>query len=196
MQIKYNTMKSIHILAFLLLFIGQTKAQNIVPLENCIDKREVGDGFPDGTYLKDVNHLLDPLIGTWQGSLDNKTYTFYITKQTITAYGITVDELVARHYIVDTNTGVTLEDSKNTTKSIVSGDYFEKDRSTYVLNYWGENFRCGQKGKIRIKSLSPTTMRFSYSWYPLDLARKEECPGGNYVKSFFPENVNLILNKQ
>ena len=189
-------MKNIYILALYLLFLGQTNAQNIVPLENCIDKRELGDGFPDGTYLKDVNHLLDPLIGTWKGSIDNKTYFFYITKQTKTAYSITRDKLNARHYIVDNNTGVILQDTRNTSDVDISGDYFEKDRSTYVLNYWGENSRCGNQGWIRIKSLSPTSMRFSYSWNPLDLAPREECPGGKRVKSLFPENVDLILNKQ
>ena len=196
MQIKYNTMKSIHILAFLLLFIGQTKAQTIIPIEKHIDYIEAGKGIPDGTYLKDVNHLLDPFIGTWQGSIDNKTYTFYIVKQTNTAYGVTLDKLEVRHYIVDNSTGIILEDTRNTSRIYIKGDCFKKDLSDYALDYWGNNSRCGNKGWIRLKSLSPITMRFSYSWNPLDLRRKDECPGGNYVKSFFPENVDFILNKQ
>lgn len=197
-QIKWNTMKIIYILALLLLFVGQAKAQTIIPVEKSIDYFEAGKGIPDGTYLKDVNHLMDPFIGTWQGSIDNKTYTFYVAKITRKGKGgaISVDELEVRHYIVDNSTGVILEDTRNTSRIYIKGDCFKKDLSDYALDYWGNNSRCGNKGWIRLKSVSPTTMRFSYSWNPLDLRRKDECPGGNYVKSFFPENVDLILNKQ
>ena len=188
-------MKNIYILALFLLFLGQTKAQNIIPIEKHIDYIGGGKGIFTNTYFKDVNHLMDPLIGTWKGSIDNKTFVFYITKKTRQGTN-SFDELEARHYIVDNTTGTVLEDTRNTSRIYIKGDYFEKDLSSYVLFYMGNNSRCGQKGNIRIKSLSPTTMGFSYSWYPLDLRRKDECPGGNYIKSFFPENVNLILNKQ
>nr|WP_294925031.1 hypothetical protein [uncultured Flavobacterium sp.] len=181
----------------LLLFVGQTKAQTIIPVEKHIDYIESGKGgMADGTYLKDVNHLMDPFIGTWQGSIDNKTYTFYVTKITTNSYGILIDELEVRHYIVDNSTGVILEDTRNTSRIYIKGDCFTKDLSDYALDYWGNNSRCGNKGWIRLKSVSPTTMRFRYSRNPLDLRRKDECPGGNRVKSFFPENVDLILNKQ
>jgi len=199
MQIKYKTMKIIYVLALLVLFIGQTKAQNIVPVEKFIDYVEAGKGVPDGTYLKDVNHLMDPLIGTWQGSIDNKTYTFYVAKITRKGKGgaISVDELEVRHYIVDNSTGIILEDSRSPNRFYISADCFRKeDPSDYELDYGGVNYNCGQKGWIRLKSLSPTTMRFRYGPNPLDLRRKDECPGGNRVKSFFPENVDLILNKQ
>jgi hypothetical protein len=190
-------MKNIYILALFLLFLGQTKAQNIVPIEKHIDYIGGDKGIVTNTYFKDVNHLLDPFIGTWQGSIDNKTYTFYIVKQTDTAYGVTLDRLEVRHYIVDNSTGIILEDTRNTSRIYIKGDYFRKeDPSDYKLNYLGDNSSCGRQGWIRLKSLSPTTMRFRYAPNPLDLIRKDECPGGNYIKSFFPEYVDLILNKQ
>ena len=196
-QIKFNALKIKYILVLLLLCAGQTKAQNIVPVEKFIDYIEVGKGVPDGTYLKDVNHLMDPLIGIWQGSIDNKTYTFYVAKTTRKGKGgaISVDELQVGHYILDNRTGVILEDSRYGGKLYISANCFRKeDASVYELDYYGQNSRCGQKGWIRLKSLSPTTIRFAYSPNPLDLRRKEECPGGVHVKSFFPEN--LILTRQ
>jgi hypothetical protein len=196
-QIKSNTKRYIHIIALLLLYVGQTKAQ-VVPIEKMFEYRLANKGIPDGTYLKDVNHLLDPLLGNWQGSIDNKTYVFYITKKTDNSYNILVDELEVRHYIVDNTTGIILEDSRNVGKPCIYPDYhnnFDKNLA-YVLYYYGKNSRCGQKGHIRLKSLSPTTMNFYYSWYPFDLRRKEECPEGDYLKALLPENIDLILNKQ
>ena len=196
-QIKLNTMKYIYVLALLLLFVGQTKAQSIIAVEKQIDYIRAGKGgMADGTYLKDTNHLMDPLIGTWKIIIDNKTFNFYVTKIIENSYGILIDKLEVRHYIVDNNSGVIIEDSRNNSKLYISADYFDQDYSTYKLSYYGENSRCGQKGHIRLKSLSPTTMNFYYSRYPFGLKRKEECPGGEYLKALFPENVDLILNKQ
>jgi hypothetical protein len=142
---------------------------------------------------------MDPLVGTWQGSRDNKTYTFFVTKITRKGKYSTnsFDELAVRHYIVDNSTGTILEDSRNGGKLYISAEYFRpEDRSDYELNYYGANSRCGEKGWIRLKPLSPTTVRFAYSPNPLDLRRREECPGGVYVyKSLFPEYVDLILTK-
>ena len=190
-------MKYISIVALLLLFVGQINAQT-VPVEKFFDYIKADIEIPDGTYLKDVNHLMDPLLGNWQGSMDNKTYVFYVTKKTRKGKDdkILIDELEVRHYIVDNNSGVIIEDSRNNSKLYISADYFDQDYSTYKLSYYGENSRCGQKGHIRLKSLSPTTMNFYYSRYPFGLKRKEECPGGEYLKALFPENVDLILNKQ
>jgi len=196
-QININTLKIKYILAFLLLFVGQTKAQNIVPIEKHIDYIGGGKGIVTNTYFKDVNHLMDPLIGTWQGSMNNKTYTFYVTKKTTQGRTNSFDELEVRHYIVDNSTGVILEDSRSPNRFYISADCFRKeDPSVYELDYGGVNYNCGQKGWIRLKSLCPTTMRFRYTLNPFGIRRKDECPGGNYVKSFFPENVDLILNKQ
>lgn len=196
-QIKFNALKIKFIIALLLLFAGQTKAQNIIPIEKHIDYIGGGKGIVTNTYFKDVNHLMDPLIGIWQGSIDNKTYTFYVTKKTRKGHTNSFDELEVRHYILDNSTGIILEDSRNGGKLYIAANCFRKeDPSVYELDYYGANSRCGQKGWIRLKSLSSTTMRFAYSPNPLDLRRIEECPGGKLVKSLFPENVNLILTKQ
>lgn len=190
-------MKNIYILALLLLFVGQTKAQNIIPIEKHIDYIGGGKGIVTNTYFKDVNHLMDPLMGIWQGSMNNKTYTFYVAKTTRKGHTNSFDELEVRHYIVDNSTSTILEDSRNGGKLYISANCFRKeDPSNYELDYYGANSRCGQKGWIRLKPLSPTTVRFVYSPNPLDLARIEECPGGKRVKSLFPENVDLILIKQ
>nr|WP_294925011.1 hypothetical protein [uncultured Flavobacterium sp.] len=194
-QIKWNTIKNTYILALLLLFVGQTKAQTIIPVEKHIDYIESGKGgMADGTYLKDVNHLMDPFIGTWQGSIDNKTYTFYVTKIKKNSYGILIDELKVHHSIVDNSTGTILEDSRNSKERELSADCFDKNLS-YVLNYWGVNYHCGEKGWVRLKALSSTTLEFLYSRNPFDLWRIEECLEKKRVKSLFPENVKLTLNK-
>ena len=54
----------------LLLFALNSKAQNIVPVEKAIDYKIAHKGIPAGTYLKDVNNLFAPYIGTWKGTIN------------------------------------------------------------------------------------------------------------------------------
>ena len=38
------------------------------------------ENIPSGAYLKDLDNVLLPYVGTWEGTLDNKKYTFVFTK--------------------------------------------------------------------------------------------------------------------
>lgn len=52
-------MKKIITLASLIIVTFSCKAQQIVSLEKMIEYRDADTQIPDGTYLKDVNNLLD-----------------------------------------------------------------------------------------------------------------------------------------
>ena len=188
-------MKKITIIAILLLSALQSKAQNIVPVEKAIDYKTAGKGIPAGTYLKDINNLFAPYIGTWKGTINNKTYTFFITKITETGNGRSVDRLIIHHLIVD-NMGATLEDTRlSKSGPDIKGWNFQKDLSYYHLHYVGENSRCGRQGQVSIKKVNATTMLLSLSPRG-EVADIKRCPGGKMAEQILPTETPVTLVKQ
>ena len=130
------------------------KAQVIVPLEKAIDYRDSDIEIPDGTYLKDINGLLNKYLGTWKGTYNNKNYTFIITKFKKDFLGISKDKLLVR-YLITTTTGSILEDTRSLPDAnplVIEGDYISKSGGYYALNYFGQNITCGQSGVVFIST--------------------------------------------
>lgn len=76
---KQKNMKALKIIAVLLLVINSYSQVTVeVPLGT--------DEYPNGAYLKDTDGVLTKYIGTWEGVLNNKKYTF-------------VFQLFPQHYI-------------------------------------------------------------------------------------------------
>lgn len=129
------------------------KAQQILPLEKTIEYRDSDTEIPDGTYLKDINGLLNKYLGTWKGTYNSKNYTFIITKIKKDFLGISKDKLLIR-YLITTSTGSIFEDTRNlpdTDPLVIEGDYISKSKGYYALNYFGKN-TCGQSGVIFIST--------------------------------------------
>nr|WP_294925026.1 DUF6705 family protein [uncultured Flavobacterium sp.] len=190
-------MKKITIIAILLLSALQSKAQNIVPVEKAIDYWTVNKGIPADTYLKDVNNLFAPYIGIWKGTINNKTYTFFITKITETGNSRSEDVLIIHHLIVD-NMGSTLEDTRlSKTRPHMRGWHFSKDLTYYSLRYIGENSRCGRKGQIFVKRVNATTISLRLSPQPEpDMYNFTRCPGGKMAEQILPTETPVTLVKQ
>ena len=188
-------MKRITIIAVLLLFVLHCKAQNIVPVEKAIDYKTAGKGIPVDTYLKDVNNLFAPYIGTWKGTINNKTYTFFITKITETGNGRSVDKLTIHHLIFDNILGYTLEDTRIKSRPHITGWNFQKDLSYYHLHYTAENPWCGRMGQVSIKKTNATTMLLYFTPGPVG-GPFDRCPGGKMTEQILPTEVPLALTKQ
>jgi hypothetical protein len=63
-------------------------------------------GFPiEGTYYKDLNNDLEPYIGTWKGTFDNKTFTISFSKyKDYNSMGnYYKDRLIGRYKMLDAN---------------------------------------------------------------------------------------------
>nr|WP_294925023.1 DUF6705 family protein [uncultured Flavobacterium sp.] len=190
-------MKKIAIIAILLLSALQSSAQNIVPVEKAIDYRTAHKAIPSGTYLKDVNNLFAPYIGTWKGTINNKTYTFFITKITETINkGRSQDLLIIHHLIVD-NMGSTLEDTR-LSKALphMRGLFFGEDLKYYSLHYTGgDNWACGRNGQVFVRKVNATTMLLNLNVYGevIDIKR---CPGGKMAEQILPTETPVTLVKQ
>ncbi|WP_166924643.1 DUF6705 family protein [Flavobacterium poyangense] len=145
-------MKKIITLASLIIITLSCKAQQVVPLERAIDCRDSDTEIPDGTYLKDVNGLLDKYLGIWKGTYENKNYTFIVTKIKRDFLGISKDKLLIS-YLITTTSGSVIEDTRSLPQAdplVMQGDYISKSLGYYVLNYYGQNTECGQSGEVFI----------------------------------------------
>lgn len=94
---KKNAMKNLFIL-LTLCFIGCKAQQQILPLET--------RGIPvEGAYYKDLNNDLNPYLGTWKGTFENKTFiiTFSKYKDFNSLYEYYEDRLAGKYKMLDSN---------------------------------------------------------------------------------------------
>lgn len=188
-------MRKIALTAILLLSVLHGKAQNIVPVEKSIDYWNAHKGIPAGTYLKDVNNLFSKFIGTWKGTINNKTYTFFITKKTETSYGSSEDQLVIEYLIIDNLLGYAIEDTRITPRPPLTGRFFQKDLAYYILSYSGEYSKCGREGSVYIKKANDNTITLRLVPQP-DAHSFYDCPGGKILDQILPTEIPVALIKQ
>ncbi|GAA4775922.1 MULTISPECIES: DUF6705 family protein [Flavobacterium] len=65
-----------HVLKYLLIITAISCKSQIAPLNGLTFE------YPNGTYFKDLNNELDYYVGRWEGTLNNKKYTFEFVKFT------------------------------------------------------------------------------------------------------------------
>lgn len=155
------------------------KAQ-IIPVEEHKNYLESENEIPKGSYIQDVNNLLDKYIGTWVGTYDNKTFEVIINEITVSFLKITVDELQLRYKITDNDENIIADTTNEPDDSylIVSGKYLTRP-NLYVMTYIGEEGNCGQDGDLLlgIPDNSPNTMNVFYA-VSRDIILRSDCPNG------------------
>lgn len=148
-------MKKILLIIAILLTALSSKAQQIIPLEEQRKYMDEEIEVDDGTYFKDINHLLDKYEGTWKGiySENGYTYEFRIKKRVYN--GVTrplkIDELMMRYRITDNNGKEILStyDLPDDSPYTIIGNYLD-EVGHYVLSYIGFEAECGQSGDVFI----------------------------------------------
>ena len=191
-------MKKIIATIILVMITLSCKAQQIIPLEKTNEFRDANDGIPDGTYIKDVNHLLDRYLGTWKGNSDNKNYTFFITKHTYKPLNVTYDVLLIR-YLITSSSGTVIEDTRSlpdTSLYVITGDQFGKNLGYYMSNYYGKDNACGQRGVVYITNVKDTEQQITLYLSPDKvLLNPYTCPAGG-TKHILPVSDTMLLTKQ
>lgn len=139
----------------------------VIALNEFINYREQGIAYPHDAYFKDLDGDLDKYLGTWNGSVNNKTYEFSIHKITDNTDGLVMDILSIRYKITDAS-GTLIINTFNLPNShslIVGGNHLSSDRAYYCLDYIGENAGCGSDSGwfyLKVQSAFPNQMSFTY----------------------------------
>jgi len=189
-------MKKIIILSFLLLIGFNLKAQTIIPIENYGNQSE---STPNGTYYKDVNHLLDKYIGAWSGEYNGNTIIFIVTKSTenfdFVNRQIKMDFLSIHYKIIDTLGNILVDVTSFPADNIhvMHGIYFD-EMGNYHLNYSGyDEIKCARMGDMAIKTINgDTQMEISLLIEEIDYG--PHCTG--LEDQIFSEEEITILDKQ
>lgn len=177
----------------LLFIISFTCKAQIIPVENHFN---YPNEIPNGTYIKDVNNVLNKFTGTWIGSYDNKNYEVVIEQTTISYLQILNDILLLRYKITDANGTVLLNTLPLPDDSdyVVMGEYVNPSGS-YQLDYGGYEYDCGQSGTIFIKTFNNNTQMKLYLYLGESPYNEIDCPNG-FAEQVFPTHTQIILTKQ
>ena len=185
-----------------LLFVSITFAQEgvEVPLSTYASQVQ------NGTYIKDIQNVFQPYIGTWKGvTSDNKEFTLQLVK--FTKYTIThpdgsyyyEDRLMGKYQLKNVTTGVIIS---NTLNAVNYEDYRilcigGPTNGIYDLMF-RDNAVCKNRLRIYLDDIpgSPNQLRYS-SFY--DSYRSDDCPYANQTEIPLPIPGALkvvILTKQ
>ena len=157
------------------------KAQ-IIPIDEYNYYEKGDESLKKGTYLKDVNGILDKYVGTWKGTYKSKQYEFRAVKRTFSYLGIKEDGLLMRYKVTDNN-GVVIENTLDLPDDSIytlNAGFYDKFEDDYIYNYDGRDTDCGQNGKVytTVYGVGNKNMKLSVGIYG---------EADNCTKTSFPE---------
>lgn len=191
---------------FILSLSCKAQYNNIVPIENYHSYVE-NNNITQGTYLKDVNNVLNKYVGTWKGEFNGKQYTIKAHKssRTTTSGKMKEDLIYIRYIIKDANGNVIEKTIGDSNTSALQGNLFDKDNpDVYSLLYWGKDdqeIKCGNIGDMFIETLENGTklkmyVRPEFMVFADVAGEPDPCPNGRILPPFPEEDNPIILTKQ
>ncbi|SEH43401.1 DUF6705 family protein [Chryseobacterium culicis] len=189
-------MRNLLLILGILTLLSCKAQEQVLPLNTSVF------GAAENSYFKDLNDELNPYVGTWKASFQDKTITLQISKQIKVATknfnkNYYTDQLFAR-YEVKKN-GVVLESTlnKDFTNDIglsMRSVYTQNNGNSVTLLFSGGNCSVGI-GTIVLKMKG--TAQFFWGYYPGTTTRNDiSCPPNLDYTIYLPETENLIFTKQ
>ena len=148
----------IYIVSALLICMSYKAQQQVIPIST--------KGWPiDGAYYKDLNNELDPYIGTWKGTFDNKTFTIIFTKYKDynSTFNFYEDRLAGKYKMQDAN-GLELYSTYNLldNKSKVTSLGFVEQTNHTKLRLLFSDFCIEGEIHLSFDNTAKTQMHFKY----------------------------------
>ncbi len=175
------------------------KAQQVYPLNTFFEDA------PNYAYMKDLDNLLPPYVGTYKANYQGNEITLNITKENmyLRDYGpgdrkYYQDVLHIKYIVKKISNGALLQDNLNPINpkrnKIISMGTNAMDNNSIDLYYTGTNCGVGW-GRITLKKINSTQITWSY--YPNDsLFSNGDCPGSPDITVYLPDTENLVFTKQ
>lgn len=162
------------------------------------------ENIPNGAYLKDINNVLTPYIGTWEGILNNKKYTFVFTKfaQRYNSFSSYYqDELMGNFKVTDLSTGTVLYDNTAATNYDdfrIYGTHPNVARGMCSFYFTDTVANCENNLKFILRNINGQPNKLTYCYFEYDGWLKEsDChnyPNRAAIPVFLPTQ-ELILTK-
>ncbi|MDC8103086.1 DUF6705 family protein [Chryseobacterium sp. Chry.R1] len=187
----------IFLIAGLIINFISCKAQQQYPLNT--DYEDI----PNNSYLKDLNHELDPYVGKYKANYQGNEIIIFITKvdnklEKSTHKSYFTDALVVK-YIIKNSSGTILQDTQS---MVLNNDsYFNivsiGTRPTLgdiIFIYDGTNCGIGW-GKIILKKINSNQISWEYKPNSL-VIDAATCPPSTDKTVYLPETKGLVFTKQ
>lgn len=191
--LKIQTMKNRLFIFTLFLIITSCIAQT-VSLETMAQCNSQQESCPNATYIKDINNLLNKYVGTWEGTLNGKSYKFNFVKKENLGEVVKWDFLIGRLKITNSN-GIVEYDSFNQpeTELTFEGYNFQKDLKVYLMRFSGKKTGCIDYGYtyMWIKAETPNTLGINF--HPDNDIVTKDC---NNFLTTLPNNQIIHLTRQ
>ncbi|WP_370895284.1 DUF6705 family protein [Chryseobacterium gossypii] len=186
-------MKNLLNISCFVIFTSCYMAQT-VSLEAMAQCRSQPSTCPAASYVKDVNNLLNKYVGTWQGTLNGKSYEFNFVKKENFGEYLKADRLIGRLKITDSNGVIEFDNfSKPDESTRFWGDNFQKDLKAYMMYFSGGKLGCIDYGYayLRIKPDTPDNM--SIFFFPDHDIATQDCSN---FQTTLPAKKLIHLTKQ
>jgi hypothetical protein len=170
-------------------------AQHIIPVEDAYLKIGSEGGLMGNhsqVYVKDINNVLPKFIGTWKGTNNGINYELFIEKITTDDdVDFKEDELLLRYKVIS-NRGNLIVDTSNLPKEskYVMKNGYLAETGSYVFNYIGIDFACGQNGSFFVISRDGSVNKLTV--YLQIRGEKFNCNTGETQQILPTEPIDLI----
>lgn len=127
---------------------------------------------PTGTYIKDIDNVFQPYLGTWQGESNGKTFVIKIEKVTrelnssLDGSYYYEDRLIARYKVIHTTTGSIIEntmDNMNLQGAKIENLGYPKNNEFEFL-YSEDATKCYNTAKFQLEG-NPATNQLKYYYF-------------------------------
>ncbi|WP_317173021.1 DUF6705 family protein [Faecalibacter rhinopitheci] len=188
-------------LFFLILFFLMNlsiNAQNTISLDQAYQYINGNEGIPDNvSYIKDINNKLNPFIGIWKGSYDNKVLEIKFEKKVNDGNSdLFWDRLYGRLLVKNSINGSVLLNSMNnnlTDTGVMIGSTFQ--RNTYMLNFVYKS-ECNDFGMVYIEKLNNNSITLYFNRNSdLIYDMSSQCPNYRDYNTLLPLR-KITLTKQ
>ena len=190
-------------LFFLILFFLlnlSINAQNTISLDQAYQYINSNEGIPDNvSYIKDINNKLDPFIGIWKGSYDNKVFEIKFEKKINDGNSdLFWDRLYGRLLVKNSINGAVVFNSMSNNLAdtgVMSGFTFQ--RNTYMLDFVYKS-ECNDVGMVYIEKSNniPNSITLYFNRNSnLIYDMSSQCPNYKNYNTLLPSN-KITLTKQ
>ena len=161
--------------------------------------------IPANSYIKDFNNELNPYVGTWKATYNNKVYYLYVTKSLDryrSSWKLYQDVLIIKYAVMTSdealiiNSTAGLSFSSNQYRHAIYSGGFRPipNQNTLWFTYGGTNCGVGS-GTIELSMLNLTQVKWNYE-PDSTLLTDSSCPGNQDITIHLPITDNLIFTKQ
>lgn len=154
-----------------------------------------------GTYVKDINNVLDPYTGTWEALWEDKKFTLKIEKiikkphTYESGFYYYEDELVGRYAVIDLSNGNVIENNFDSQLENVAISSLSLPKDNQFSLFYSVKDECGYNADLILIG-NPLSNQLLYKFFYDDIKVGSNCRDVNpdEIPIYIP-TVDVTLNR-